>query len=147
MRESVPSKVRIVEALKRRGHFCAMTGDGVNEAPALKRADIGVAMGISATDVSKEAVDVVLLDDNVATIVRYIISSNVGEILIMLMAPVLGLPLPLSVVQLLWINLITDGALALALGTEPADVNTMGRPPTTLTKASWHVGWEAISCG
>ena len=145
-RVSPQHKVRIVEAMRANRHIVAMTGDGVNDAPALKRADIGIAMGITGTDVAKETADMVLTDDNYASIVAaveegrviysnirkfvfYLISCNVGEILIIFLAMLLNWPLPLTAIQLLLLNLITDGAPALALGLEKGDPDVMQRSP------------------
>ncbi|MBK8824960.1 MAG: cation-translocating P-type ATPase [Anaerolineales bacterium] len=139
-------KLKIVQALQENGHIVSMTGDGVNDAPALRKADIGVAMGITGTDVSKEASDLVLLDDNFATIVasvregrtiydnirkfvRFSVAGNIGKVLVMLLAPFLGKPLPLLPLQLLWLNLLTDGLLGLGMGVENPEADTMKRAP------------------
>ena len=161
-RVSPEHKVRIVTALQENGHIVAMTGDGVNDAPSLKRADVGVAMGITGTDVSREASDIILTDDNFATIVaaveegriiydnirkfvRYTLATNMGEVMTMFIGMLAGLPLPLLPIQILWINLVTDGLPALALSVEPAEGDVMKRPPRAPDESIFARGlWQHI---
>jgi Ca2+-transporting ATPase len=169
-RVSPGHKLEIVEAMRAKGHVVAMTGDGVNDAPALKRAHVGIAMSEGGTDVAREASDIVLLDNNFATIVDavregrgiydnlrkfvlFLITCNSGELWVMLLGPLLGMPLPLLPLQILWMNLVTDGPPALALGVDPIEPGVMRRPPRPVGESilgggmAWRAFWLGALLG